>query len=302
MINCKDIADSIINITKTVIEDNNIRPCIAIILVGNNSASQVYVKNKIKRCNELKISYKLFTLDTAISTADLLVLIDNLNQDKSVHAILVQMPLPNHIDDKLVINSIAHEKDVDGFSYKNFGLLLQGKFDVAILPCTPKGIIYLIDFVLQKEPNDFSKNKYAGLVCIILGRSDIVGKPLAAILINLGATVISCNRNTENIDNLLSIADIVIVAIGSANAIDLSVIKEKALVIDVGINLIEEKICGDIVKKKIIGDINYNQEIIDQKNLTITPVPKGVGLMTVAMLMNNILNCYSKCIRYSQPT
>ena len=159
----------------------------------------MYVKNKIKRCNELNISYKLFTLETSISTSDLLVVIESLNQDIAVHAILVQMPLPDHIDAKLVINSIAHEKDVDGFSYKNFGLLLQGKFDEAILPCTPKGIIYLIDFVLQKEPNDFSKNKYAGLVCIILGRSDIVGKPLAAILINLGATVISCNRNTENI-------------------------------------------------------------------------------------------------------
>jgi methylenetetrahydrofolate dehydrogenase (NADP+)/methenyltetrahydrofolate cyclohydrolase len=286
MINCKDIADSILETTKKTASkiDLAVRPCIAIILVGNNLAAKTYVNNKIKRCTEMNFSYKIFNLDIASSTAELLLLIAQLNQDNNVHAILVQMPLPAHINAKLVINSIVQQKDVDGFSYKNLGLLLQGKFDEAILPCTPKGIMYLIDCVLEKDNNNFSKNKYAGLLCVILGRSDIVGKPLNAILINLGATVINCNRNTKNINNLLRIADIVIVAIGDAQAINLSYMQDKALIIDVGINFINEK---------IYGDINYSQEIINNKQLKVTPVPKGVGLITVAMLMNNILNCYN---------
>lgn len=288
MINCVDIANKILEKTKlslTNYQDVYKQPTIAIIMVGDNKASQIYIKNKIHRCQQLNIKHKLLQFDSNIDTDHILATIDKLNHDQHIHAVLVQMPLPKHLDQPRIINSIANNKDVDGFSAYNLGLLMQGNFTKAIIPCTPKGIIYIIDTVLKKNNSNYENNKYAGLVCVILGRSNIVGKPLANILINLGATVIVANSHSKNINNLLALADILVVAIGSANSIDLVTIKPNALVIDVGINYINNKIYGDII---------YNQQIIEAKNIKITPVPKGVGPMTVAMLMSNICNCYLK--------
>ena len=291
MLNCQELAQSILVHIQSAVSNlpQQHRPCLAVVIVGDDPASKIYVENKLKKCTEIGILCQHFKLSAEVSSEELLNLIQQLNNDDSIHGILVQMPLPQHISAQIVINAISPTKDVDGFSYQNAGLLTQGLFEDAIIPCTPKGILYIIDFILNKTPTDYSKNKYAGLVCVILGRSDIVGKPLSIILTNLGATVITCNKSTLYLDKFLALADILIVAIGSAQSIELSALKNHCLVIDVGINVI-----ANTPKRKVCGDIAYDDDLIKQKSLIVTPVPKGVGPMTIAMLMSNVLSCYHK--------
>ncbi|BCV21776.1 bifunctional methylenetetrahydrofolate dehydrogenase/methenyltetrahydrofolate cyclohydrolase FolD [Moorella sp. Hama-1] len=243
-----------------------INPGLAVVLVGEDPASQVYVRNKHRACEEVGIYSEVHRLPAATSQADLLKLIDQLNKDAKIHGILVQLPLPDHIDEKTVIDAIALEKDVDGFSPANVGNLVIG--DKCFYPCTPHGCMVLLD----KAGID-PKGKKA----VVVGRSNIVGKPVAMMLLARHATVTICHSRTRDLAAECRQADILIAAVGKPEMITGDMIKEGAVVIDVGINRIAEK--------KLVGDVHF--EGASQKASWITPVPGGVGPMTIAMLLKN---------------
>jgi methylenetetrahydrofolate dehydrogenase (NADP+)/methenyltetrahydrofolate cyclohydrolase len=258
------------------------KPCLAVILVGNNPASEIYVNRKAKACENTGIrSIKKEFLQT-ISESDLIKEIETLNQDPAVDGILVQLPLPPHIDSSKIISSISPDKDVDGFHPINVGKMLIGEMD-GFLPCTPYGIQAL----LQRTGIDV-----AGMHVLIIGRSNIVGKPLAALLVqNMpggNATVTLAHRNSKNLNELSSKADVVIVAIGKPRFLTKEMIKEGAIVIDVGINTIEDP--STPKGTRIVGDADF--ENIKDKCSYITPVPGGIGPMTIAMLLSNTLKSY----------
>lgn len=242
--------------------------CLAVIQVGNNPASSTYVKNKEKACEYCGIESKIYKLDENVTQKELMNLIEKLNHDFCVNGILVQLPLPRHINESTIINKIYPEKDVDGFHPVNVGRLSIG--EDAFVSCTPAGIIELL-----KRSNI----EIAGKEAVIIGRSNIVGKPMAQLLLKENATVTIAHSKTANLKEVCRRADILIVAIGKAKFINHEYIKEGATVIDVGINRDEfNKLCGDV-------------DFEDVKDLcgAITPVPGGVGPMTVAMLMKNCI-------------
>lgn len=247
------------------------KPGLAIILVGENPASKVYVNSKIKGCEEVGINSFVHRLDENVSEAEVLKLIEKLNVDKDIDGILVQLPLPNHIDDEKIIKAIALEKDVDGFKVENLGgLLLNDK--KAICSCTPAGIMeFFEEYSISLEGKDV----------VIIGRSNIVGKPMAALLINAGATVTVCHSKTKNLEEKTKLADIVIIAIGKSKFLTENMVKTGAVVVDVGINR---------TSFGLVGDVDYQN--VAEKCSYITPVPGGVGLMTVAMLFQNTLNMF----------
>lgn len=253
------------------------RPLLAVILAGNNPASLTYVSGKQKACDETGIDHRDFFFDANVSKETLVKTIKELNEDKSVDGILVQLPLPNHEDEELIINTIAPEKDVDGFTPSNVGKLLLGQIGPEdLVACTPKGILRMLDY--YKICTD-SKN-----ICI-LGRSNIVGKPMAALLMqrDRNATVTVCHSLTDNIVPHVKIADIVISAVGKPGIVTADMVKEGAVIIDVGMNRIP-----DSSKKsgyRLTGDVDYQACL--EKASAITPVPGGVGPMTIAMLMEN---------------
>ena len=260
--------------TEKLINEKNCQPCLAVILVGEDPASQVYVRNKERACE--KIGYKSLAIRLPESTTEeeLLGYIDRLNKDGSVHGILVQLPLPSHIHEKEIINAIDPQKDVDGFHPMNVGALCIG--EEGFVSCTPAGIIELLKR---------SGVAIEGKECVIIGRSNIVGKPMALLMLRENATVTVAHSRTKNLKEICKRADIVIAAIGKPKAITAEYIKEGAVVIDVGINRIPEtgKLCGDVDYDNVAPKCSY-----------ITPVPGGVGPMTIAMLMNN---CYEAAIR-----
>lgn len=245
---------------------------LALIMVGKNPASQVYVRNKIKACNEVGIQVKEFFLDEKLPQKELMKIIADCNSDSSIHGILVQLPLPNHLDEDAIINAIDPLKDVDGLTIINQGKLMNG-LD-AIVPATPKGIITL----LQKYFVDI-----AGKNAVVVGRSKLVGKPVALLLLQKNATVTIAHSKTANLRDVTKRADILVVAVGKPLFISADMVKKDAVVVDVGINKVEGK---------IVGDVDY----VEVKEITsyITPVPKGVGPMTIASLLENILICYKK--------
>lgn len=245
---------------------DGINPGLAVVLVGEDPASQVYVRNKHRACEEVGIYSEVHRLPAATSQAELLKLIEQLNKDPKIHGILVQLPLPDHIDEKKVIDAIALEKDVDGFSPANVGNLVIG--DKCFYPCTPHGCMVL----LEKAGID-PKGKKA----VVVGRSNIVGKPVAMMLLARHATVTICHSRTRDLAAECRQADILIAAVGKPELITGDMIKEGAVVIDVGINRV-----GD---KKLVGDVHF--ESAAQKAGWITPVPGGVGPMTIAMLLKN---------------
>lgn len=245
-------------------------PALAVIVLGENSASLKYIKNKIVACTQTGITHKLYQLSQCTSQEQLIELIESLNIDSQIDAILVQLPLPNHIDKSKILDSIVATKDVDGFHSNNMGKLVFG-ID-SIYPCTVLGIIAMLDSI---NLDYFSSH------IVIVGRSNIVGKPLAIALINRGATVTSCNSHTKNLASITSQADVVIVATGVPKLISRDHIAVGAIVIDVGINLLDNNLVGDVDFNAVIDKVSY-----------ITPVPGGVGPMTVAMLMQNTLKCY----------
>ena len=243
-----------------------IEPCLAVVLVGDNSASKVYVSNKQKACEAVGIKSVSHVLPGETTEEELLKLIDELNANKSVHGILVQMPVPKHIDDRKVIMAISPDKDVDCFHPVNVGYLHTGA--KGFLPCTPAGIIELIKR---------SGHSIEGKNCVIIGRSNIVGKPVAMLLMQENGTVTICHSKTKDLAGICRGADIIVSATGKVNTVTADMVKEGAIIIDVGMNRnAEGKLCGDV-------DFENVKEVAG----AITPVPGGVGPMTIAMLMKN---------------
>lgn len=243
-------------------------PGLAVVLVGEDPASQVYVRNKEKACQDLGYYSEVHRLPAETSQEELLALVDKLNNQANIHGILVQLPLPGHIEEKAVIDAIAVEKDVDGFHPVNVGNLVIG--DDSLLPCTPAGVIELI-----KRTGTSISGKHA----VVIGRSNIVGKPVSLLLQRENATVTMCHSRTANMKELTKQADILVVAIGRANFVDASYVKPGAVVIDVGMNRLDNG--------KLAGDVDY--ESVREISGPITPVPGGVGPMTITMLMQNTL-------------
>lgn len=249
-------------------------PSLVVILVGENPASQSYVRGKIKACAECGFDSQLITMPESVGEAELLSEIARLNADDAVDGILVQLPLPKHIDEEKVIDAIALEKDVDGFHPLNVANLWLGK--PCILPCTPKGVMRMI------EECGFD---VAGCNAVVVGRSNIVGKPMAKLLLDANATVTIAHSRTRNLADITSKADILIAAVGRARMITADMVKEGAIVIDVGVN-------RDAESGKLCGDVDF--EAVRQKAAHITPVPGGVGPMTITMLMGNTIECFER--------
>ena len=254
------------------LKDHGIIPGLAAVLVGNNPASEIYVKNKTKKFESLGLKTDVFRLEEKVSEDELLSLINRLNYDADFHGILVQLPLPKHIASEKVLNAIIPTKDVDGFHPENAGLLSIGK--PRFIPCTPKGIMFIL-----KHFNIDLNGKHV----VVIGRSNIVGRPISilASLKELGnATVTLCHSGTKDLKFFSKQADILVAALGSPQFVDSSYIKEGACLVDVGINRIE--VDG---KSKIVGDVN--QDSVTGIASSLTPVPKGIGPMTIAMLVEN---------------
>ncbi len=247
-------------------------PSLAVILVGENPASQSYVRGKIKACAECGFESILTTMPESVSEEELLAEIAKLNADDTVDGVLVQLPLPRHINEERVIDAIALEKDVDGFHPDNVANLWLGK--PCIKPCTPKGVMRMI------EECGFS---VAGCNAVVVGRSNIVGKPMAKLLLDANATVTIAHSRTKNLAEVTSKADILIAAVGRARMITADMVREGAIVIDVGVN-------RDAESGKLCGDVDF--EAVKDKAAHITPVPGGVGPMTITMLMQNTIECF----------
>lgn len=243
-------------------------PGLAVVLVGNNPASAVYVRNKHKACLECGINSIEVTLPEDTTEEYLLSKIDELNTDENVHGILVQLPLPKHISEEKVINRISPKKDVDAFHPENVGRILIGKY--SYLPCTPAGIMDLLEFY-NIDPT--------GKECVIIGRSNIVGKPMSLLMLSKNATVTIAHSKTKNLAEVTSRADILIVAIGRAKFVTADMVKDGAVIIDVGINRLPDG--------KLAGDVDF--ESVCEKASFITPVPGGVGPMTITTLLKNTL-------------
>lgn len=254
---------------KTEVENlkkEGINPGLAVIIVGEDPASQVYVRNKERACEECGIYSEKYALPAETTQEEILKLIDELNNKSSISGILVQLPVPKHIDEKTIINAIAPNKDVDAFHPVNVGKIMVGNYD--FVPCTPAGVMELI-----KE----SGIDVSGKECVIVGRSNIVGKPQAMLLLHQNGTVTICHSKTKNLAEKTKNADILVAAVGIPNFIKGDMIKKGAVVIDVGINRLENK--------KLCGDVEF--ESAEKVAGAITPVPGGVGPMTIAMLMKN---------------
>jgi len=249
---------------------HNIFPCLKVILVGSNPASQVYVHNKQKKAESIGISSETIVLPDNISEDELIAKINELNKDPSVHGILVQLPLPNHVSASRVINTVSVEKDVDGFHNENVGRLVKGEKN-CLIPCTPKGSLHLIKLV---------ENNLSGKNAVVIGRSNIVGKPTFHLLLQENCTVTILHSQSRDSAEYCSKADIVVAAVGKPNFVQKDWIKKGAIVIDVGINSVN--VGG---QTKLLGDVDFDG--VKEKVKAITPVPGGVGPMTIAFLMVN---------------
>lgn len=248
-------------------------PGLAVIIVGENSASKVYVRNKHKACLEVGFNSRVYELPENTTQSELISLVKELNNDPEMHGILVQLPLPRHLDEDEVIASISPEKDVDAFHVQNVGKIMLGEYD--FLPCTPAGIM-----VLLRE----SGVEITGKECVVIGRSNIVGKPMAMLMLHANATVTICHSRTRDLSEVTKRADILIVAIGKAKFVTADMVKEGAVVIDVGMDRDENgKLCGDV-----------DFDSVSKVASAITPVPGGVGPMTITMLLKNTLTAAEK--------
>ena len=250
------------------VASGGIRPGLAVVLVGDDPASAVYVRNKHRACEEVGIYSEVIRLPESTSQDELLQLIADLNVNESINGILVQLPLPKHIDKDTVINAISQDKDVDAFHPVNIGKVMTGGYKFA--PCTPVGVMYMLKYCNIKTD---------GASCVVIGRSDIVGKPMAMLMLHSGATVTICHSRTKNLAEVCRTADILISAVGRAGFVTEDMVKEGAVVVDVGINRRDDgKLTGDVAFDEVAPKCSY-----------ITPVPGGVGPMTIAMLLMNTL-------------
>lgn len=254
------------------------RPGLAVVLVGEDPASQVYVRNKDRAAEACGFHSVKHTLSADTSENDLLALVAQLNEDEAIHGILVQLPLPAHIDETKVLRLIRPEKDVDGFHPVNVGLLATGARDTALVPCTPAGSLVLLKRTLQTS--------LAGLNAVVIGRSNIVGKPMAALLLAESCTVTIAHSRTRDLPEVVRAADIVVAAVGRPEMVRGSWIKPGATVIDVGINRVPDTAKGEGATR-LVGDVAFAEAA--EVAGAITPVPGGVGPMTIAMLMANTL-------------
>lgn len=240
---------------------------LAVIIVGEDPASKIYVANKKKACEALGIISEEYALPAETTEAELLALVDKLNNDKKINGILCQLPLPRHLNEKLIINSIRPEKDVDAFHPHNVGRIMIGDYD--FVPCTPAGIMEMLAYEgINPE----------GKTCVVIGRSNIVGKPMAMLLLHKNGTVTVCHSKTENLKEICRSADILVAAVGKHKFVTADMVKPGAVVIDVGMNRVDGKLYGDV-----------DFDAVKDKASAITPVPGGVGPMTIAMLMQNTL-------------
>ena len=272
IINGKEIAENILNNIKKEVENFDVKPTLAVIIVGCDPASKVYVKNKIKKSEFLGFNSILKELPENTTKEELLDVIKNLNEDKNVNGILLQLPLPKGLNEKDFLDEISPIKDVDGFTTYNSGKLFKGEKPYAVA-CTPKGIIKLLE----------TKNiNLEGKLAVVIGRSNIVGKPIAALLLQKNATVIQAHSKTKNLPEILKLADAIISATGKEEFIKGDMVKEGAVIIDVGITRNKNG--------KLTGDVDF--ESVNKKVSYITPVPGGVGPMTIASLMENTLELY----------
>lgn len=251
-----------------MLKEKGIEPALAVIIVGNDPASRVYVNNKKKACEFTGMRSVEYALPEETTQEELLAIIDKLNEDSSINGILCQLPVPKHISEKAVIERISPKKDVDVFSAENVGKMWQGDYDMA--SCTPMGVIELLDYY---------GIDVCGKNCVIIGRSNIVGKPMASLLLERSATVTICHSRTKNLPEITSRADLIVAAVGRAKFVTADMVKDGAIVVDVGINRNEDgKLCGDV-----------DFENVKEKCEFITPVPGGCGPMTIAVLMKNTL-------------
>lgn len=270
----EDVVASVKTATQDLLSKTGVQPGIAVVIVGEDPASQVYVASKGLKARECGFHSVQHTLTEDAAEADLLKLIDDLNNDPAIHGILVQLPLPKHIDEGRVIQAISPDKDVDGFHYINVGKLGTGALDTAFVPCTPAGCMIMIE---RQHGRDLS-----GLTAVVIGRSNIVGKPIANLLLAANATVTIAHSRTKDLPALARTADILVAAVGRPQMVKGDWIKAGATVIDVGINRIAAPEKGE-GKTRLVGDVDYAEAL----NIAgaVTPVPGGVGPMTIAMLM-----------------
>ena len=271
LINGKEVAKKVRKELKSEVvklKENGINPKLAVVMVGNDPGSTVYVRNKSKACEKVGIEFEEFLYDENLSESELLNVIKKLNEDSTINGILLQSPVPKHIDINKAFRTIAPEKDVDGFNPVNVGNLTIG--EDAFISCTPYGVIKMFE-----EYNIELEGKNA----VILGRSNIVGKPMIQCMLNKNATVTVCHSRTKNIEEITKKADIVISAIGKPKFVKENMVKDGAVVIDVGINRLEDG--------SIVGDVDFDE--VSKKASYITPVPGGGGPMTIAMLLNNVV-------------
>lgn len=245
---------------------------LAVIIVGEDPASKVYVANKKKACEALGIISEEYALPENTTQEELLALINELNNKKTINGILCQLPLPRHLDEQAVINAILPEKDVDAFHPQNVGKIMLGEYD--FVPCTPAGIMEMLAY---------ENISIEGKTCVVIGRSNIVGKPMGMLLLHKNGTVTICHSRTKDLASVCKEADILVAAVGRPNFVTADMVKEGAVVIDVGINRVDGK---------LVGDVDF--EAVKDKCSAITPVPGGVGPMTIAMLMQNTLTASKK--------
>ena len=267
----KKVSQEIFEKIKKEVSLLTLKPKLAVVLVGDNPASHIYVKIKQKTALELGFESIDYKFDSTVSQQELLNKIQSLNEDKTVNAILVQLPLPEHIDKNVIINSIDPKKDVDGFHYENVGKLTSNQKPYAVA-CTARGIMELLNYY---------KIEVSGKSVTVIGRSNIVGTPVARLMQNHNATVTVCHSKTKNISEHTKNADIVVCAIGHPKFLKENMVKKGAVIIDVGITKVKDKLCGDTDFENLLNKASY-----------ITPVPKGVGPMTIAGLIQNTLDLY----------
>ena len=275
-----DVIEKVKAATADLVSGTGVTPGIAVVIVGEDPASQVYVRSKGRMAEECGFRSVTHRLDASTSEADLLALVATLNADASIHGILVQLPLPGHVEEGKVIQAIAPEKDVDGFHFINVGKLGTGELGSAFVPCTPAGSMLLIERALGKR--DLS-----GLNAVVIGRSNIVGKPMANLLLAANATVTIAHSRTKDLPALARTADILVAAVGRPRMVTADYVKPGACVIDVGINRIPDDRKPGANTTRLVGDVDFDACV--EVAGSITPVPGGVGPMTIAMLMANTL-------------
>ena len=273
-----ELSAKITSETEALLREHGLTPGLTVVIVGEDSASQIYVRNKTRTAEACGFHSAQHTLAEDCSQDEVLELIDTLNKDDSVHGILVQLPLPSQLDEQAITQAVSPAKDVDGFHFINIGKLTSGNTADAFVPCTPAGCMLMIQYQLGDD--------LSGLNAVVIGRSNIVGKPMASLLLQANASVTVTHSRTKDLPGVVRRADIVVAAVGRANMVTGDWIKPGAVVIDVGINRMESTIDGKTTSK-LTGDLDYDS--VCEVAAAVTPVPGGVGPMTIAMLMANTL-------------